>query len=174
MTFWSSYSCSVKLVCSWNESTVGLLDKMTSGLRGEEEGEVGDGKGAASARCKPLKLHDAAFFVVDAVAETDVTGEWGKGSYQGAHQSKDGKTVLWIKPLQPQDAVVAAAETDVTGDRGRRVQNRGRINQKRAKQGNNASYKTGQCISRWVDATACKSHLSVLHDGSGGKEGRRR
>ena len=42
-----------------------------------------------------------------------------------------------VNPLKPQDAViaVAAAGTDVTGDRGR-VENRGSINQKRAKQGN--------------------------------------
>ena len=78
-----------------------------------------------------------------------------------------------VNPLKPQDAVVAvaAAGTDVTGDRGK-VQNRGHINQKRAKQGN-ASYKTLQCISRWV-ATASKSHLSVLHGSGGGKEGQQR
>ena len=52
-----------------------LLDKRPpSGLRVEG---VGDGKGVASVRCKPSKLHDAVF-VVDAVAETDVTGKRGK------------------------------------------------------------------------------------------------
>ena len=76
MTLWSSYSCSGKLVCSWSElPTVSLLDKRpSSGLWVEG---VGDGKGVASVRCKPSKLHDAVF-VVDAVAETDVTGKRGK------------------------------------------------------------------------------------------------
>ena len=62
--------------------------------------------------------------------------------------------------------VAVVAETDSTGDRGR-VQG---INQSSAKQGD-ASDKTVQCISRWAASTG-KSHLCVLHGGSGGKEGR--
>ena len=66
-------------------------------------------------------------------------------------------------------AVAVVAETEAaTVDRGR-VEDRGRINQKRAKQ-KDASDKTVQCISRW-DASTGKSHLSLLHDG---KEGRGR
>ena len=58
------------------------------------------------------------------------------------------------------------AGTDGTGDRGR-TQNRGRINQNGAKQGDAASDKRVQCISRWQITPLC-----VLHGSGGGKEGR--
>ena len=67
-----------------------LLDKRpSSGLWVEG---VGDGKGVASVRCKPSKLHDAVF-VVDAVAETDVQGKGGRlkndvNPSEGSHRGR--------------------------------------------------------------------------------------
>ena len=66
-TLWSSCSHSGKLLCSWDEPTVEISHKRPFGS--VEEG-VDVGKGAAAARCKPLKLHDDAAAVAE-TAETD-------------------------------------------------------------------------------------------------------